>query len=228
MMSNVFEIQAELRTETGKAAMRRMRRLDGRIPAVIYGAGKDAQSITLDHNEISTALGREAMYSHILTLNVGGQSEKVVLKDIQRHPFKPKVVHVDFLRINAKEALVMNVPVHFLGEEDAPGAKAGGVVSKMMTDLEVRCLPGNLPEFIELDMSALEVDHTIHLSDVKLPKGVELTLELSEEHNPGVVSISTPKAEAEPEVTEGDAAEGDAPAAGDEKASAGDADEKKD
>lgn len=209
-MSISFELNAETRNDIGKAASRRLRRLEGRTPAVVYGAGKDAISVTLSHKELSMALEHEAVYSHILTLNIDGKAEQVVLKDLQRHPYKPMIVHADFLRIRAKEKLTMNVPLHFINEDTAPGVKDGGVVSHLMNEVEIRCLPANLPEFIEVDVAELTMDSSLHLSDIKLPSGVELTIELDDEHNQPIVSIHKPRAAIEAEASD---AEGDADSA---------------
>jgi large subunit ribosomal protein L25 len=218
-MADYFNFEAALRTERGTAAARRMRHQD-RVPAIIYGAGKDPVSISLLQKDIRTALGHEAVYSHILTVKLDkGGEEKVVLKDIQRHPYKPIIKHIDFLRVNMSEKLTMHIPLHFEGEEDAPGVKAGGVVSKTVTDLEVRCLPTDLPEFITVDISSLEMDQSLHMSHIKLPKGVEFAHEevLDEAHDHQVVSIHEPRVEAE--------AEADAEAAdAEEGAEAADAD----
>ncbi|MCH9769738.1 MAG: 50S ribosomal protein L25/general stress protein Ctc [Gammaproteobacteria bacterium] len=210
-MSDVsFELTATNRNQYGKANARRIRHLD-QVPAIIYGAGKDPHTIALNHNEILHALENEAFYSHILTLNIDGSSEQVVLKDLQRHSTKPRIQHVDFLRIKAKEKLTMMVPIHFPGEEDAPGVKAGGVVSKLINEIEVRCLPANLPEFLELDISQLEMNQSLHISQIKLPPNVELTIaELDEEHDQAVVNVHEPKvtkADLEAEAEEAAAAE---------------------
>lgn len=193
-MSKVsFELNANPRSTHGRAHARRLR-YEGKVPAIIYGAGTPPQVVELDHNEIMHALGHEAFYSHILTVNVDGKSQQVVLKHLQRHPFKPRIQHVDFLRVKAKEKITMQVPVHFLGEEKAPGVdKEGGVISKLMNEIEIRCLPANLPEYIAVDVSQLHKNESIHLSQVKLPSGVELTVELDEEHDPAIVSIHEPK-----------------------------------
>lgn len=213
-MSDAFHLTANVRAERGKADSRRMRRLDGRIPAVVYGADKAPESISLGHQEISLALKNEAVYSHILKLDIDGNEEQVVLKDLKRHPSKPLILHVDFLRVSAKEKLTMNVPIHFVGEEEAPGLKAAGVLTKNITEIEIRCLPANLPEYLELDISTLEMDAVLHISDLPLPKGVELTIqELDDEHNQAVVAIHEPKVSKED--VEADAAEAEAAAEGD-------------
>jgi large subunit ribosomal protein L25 len=173
-MSVDFNIIAESRSDEGKGASRRLRRED-KVPGVIYGGGKDAVSISLDHNSMFHHLEHEAFYSHILSISVDGKAEKVVLKDLQRHPYKPTIMHADFMRVNAKEKIRMSVPLHFTGEEVAPGVKiGGGMISHNMTEVEISCLPGALPEYLEVDLSMLELDHSLHLSDVKLPKGVEI------------------------------------------------------
>lgn len=194
-MSENFEFEAQERTDLGKAASRRLRRLEDKVPAVIYGAGKEPQTISLLHKRVLQALSHEAVYSHILTIKLNGKSEKVVLKDMMRHPFKPKVMHMDFLRVSTKDKLTMNVPLHFINEEEAPGVKAGGVVSKQMTELEVACLPAHLPEFIEVDMGTMAIGDAVHLLDIKLPKGVELAHAVEdEEHNQVVIGIHKAKA----------------------------------
>ena len=211
-MSATFELNAEVRTATGKAEMRRMRRHHDLIPAIVYGAGKDPQSVTLTQKDMMMAMKNEAIYSHILTLNVGKTKEKVVLKALQRHPYKPMLMHVDFLRIDAKAKITMTVPLHYLNEEDAPGFKEGGVVSHLATEIDIKCLPGALPEFLEVDASGVEMDSSLHLSDVKLPKGVELLAELTEDNNQPIMSIHKPRAvkeDAEEETVEGDSAEAD-------------------
>jgi large subunit ribosomal protein L25 len=189
-MSDSFELNVEVREDLGKGASRRLRRLEGKIPGIIYGAGKKPTPISIKHSEIIKQLEDEAFYSHILTLNVGKKKESVILKDLQRHAFKPMVTHADFMRVKANEKLHTSVPLHFLNEATCPGVKAGGVVSHAFTSVEVSCLPKNLPEFLEVDLAALELDQVVHLSDITLPKGVEL-LELShgEDHDQAIVTI---------------------------------------
>ena len=168
-----FALSAETRIEAGKGASRRLRK-SGKIPGIVYGAKRDAVSILLDHDEVAHQLENEAFYSHVLTLNVGGRDEKVVLKDLQRHPFKPLLMHIDFLRIDEKEKLTMRVPLRFVNEEQCVGVKqGGGVISHILTELEVSCLPKDLPEYIEVDLLQINVGDTVHLSDLALPEGVE-------------------------------------------------------
>ncbi|HEC15396.1 MAG TPA: 50S ribosomal protein L25/general stress protein Ctc [Sedimenticola sp.] len=172
-MSNSFEFKAELRDDTGKGASRRLRRA-GLVPGIIYGAHRDPTMITLRHNELLQSLENEAFYSHILSIQVGRKKEKVVLKDLQRHPSKPFVLHADFQRISEKEKIRMHVPLHFINEKASPGIKAGGRVSHNLTDVEISCLPKDLPEYIEVDMSGMDVGQSIHLSELALPKGLEI------------------------------------------------------
>ena len=208
-MSESFEVNAESRTDQGKGASRRLR-LDGKVPGVIYGAGKDPVSITLNHNELFHHLENEAFYSHILSVSVDGKAEQAILKDMQRHPSKPIVMHIDFLRVDAKQKLRVHVPVHFINEDQAPGVQEGGLVTHSLTEVDVICLPKDLPEFLEVDMGTLEMDATFHLSDFKLPEGVEL-VELShgKGHDQTVAAIHMPRAAKEEVVVEEEgAAEG--------------------
>lgn len=199
-MSVSFEFDAQARTATGKPAARRLR-LEDKVPAIVYGAGKEPMPISLSHNKVIKALEHEAVYSHILTLKIDGAAESVVLKALMRHPTKPKITHMDFLRINTKEKLTMRVPLHFLNEAKAPGVKDGGILSKLITHFDISCLPADLPEYIEVDIGALAIGDSIHMSAVKLPAKVTLSHAIAdEEHDQVVVSIHEPRAE-EPEET---------------------------
>ena len=204
-----FELDADVRADVGKGASRRLRHAN-KVPAVIYGGGENTLSLTLDHNKTLHALSHEAFYSHILTLKVGKNSEKVILKDVQRDPSRPRIAHIDFLRVRADQKLHMHVPLHFIGAEDAPGAKEGGVFSHLMTDVEVSCLPAHLPEFIEVDISNMALNETLHLSHLKLSKDVELVAFAHgvEGHDHPVVSIHIPRI-IEEEVVEAVAEEGE-------------------
>lgn len=217
-MENLFEVQAELRTDAGKGASRRLRHA-GQVPAIVYG-GKDAPvSISLEHNKFLRHLEEDAFYAHILTLVVDGKKNKVVLKDLQRHPASDvRIMHADFLRIDANQAMTMTVQLHFMGEDVAPGVKEGGAVSHLMTDVEISCMPADLPEYVEVDISALALDASIHLTELVLPKGVTLTalshsqdeqLEEGERssYDQAVVNIHTPRVVVE--VEEDQAIEGD-------------------
>jgi large subunit ribosomal protein L25 len=188
-MSVNFEIEAVSRSDGGKGASRRLRKT-GMVPGVVYGAGKDPEMISVQHNELIHQLENEAFYSHILTLNVAGNKQKVVLKDLQRHPAKPFVMHLDLQRVSEEDKIKMHVPLHFLNESKAVGVKAGGKLSHAISDVEVICLPKDLPEFIEVDVMEMQVGDVIHLSDINLPQGVELPqLALGEDHDLPVVTI---------------------------------------
>lgn len=192
-MALTFEIPAESRSDQGKGASRRLRRLADKVPGIVYGGGKEPKQIMVNHNYLLKALEHEAFYSHILTVTIDGKTEKAVLKDLQRHPFKPRILHFDLLRVNPKDPITMRVPLHFVGDSVAPGVKVGGgQVAHLINDVEIRCLPGDLPEFIEVDMSKVELDQTVHLSDLKLPKGVELLALLHNDDLP-VASIHLPR-----------------------------------
>ena len=199
-MSVDFTVEAQVRADMGKGASRRLRH-QGMIPGIVYGADKDAQSIMMDHNKVIHHIENEAFFSHILELSIDGKAESVVLKDMQRHPAKRTVLHMDFMRVSAKEAIRMQVPLHFTGEEVAPGIKTGGgIVSHLMTDVEISCLPADLPEYLEVDMSSLEVGDSLHLSDIPLPKGVEIVeLTHGEEHDSAIANIHMPRAVVEEE-----------------------------
>lgn len=190
-----FELDAFSREDLGKGASRRLRRNTGKIPAIIYGGHEDPKPISLNKNEIAKVTQHEAFYSQILTIKLDGKAQKAVVKDIQRHPYKAEVTHMDFQRISAKEHITMRVPLHFLNEDKAPGVKLQeGIISHITTDIEIKCLPQDLPEFIEVDVAELELDQSIHLSQLKIPKGVEFAHPIDEDHDAGVVSIHLPRA----------------------------------
>lgn len=193
MVAESLELMVELRKSTGKSAMRRMRQFDDKVPGTVYGAGKTHQSISLRQKDILKALQNEAVFSSILTLKVGDKKQKVVLKDLQRHHIKPKILHIDFQRIKATEKLTMNIPLHFIGEDECPAVKQGGVISHLQTEVAVRCLPAALPAYIEVDLSRLELDESFHLSDLKLPSEVELTITPDEEHDSPLASVHVPR-----------------------------------
>jgi large subunit ribosomal protein L25 len=187
-----FVVNAELRTDQGKAASRRLRRT-GKVPAVIYGGKDPAQQLVLSHHEMAKHLETEAFYSHILTLKVGGKEQQAVLKDIQRHPAQPILMHFDFQRVFADQAIRMQVPLHFTGGEKCPGVKVdGGLVEHHLSQVEVETLPKDLPEFIEVDLSNMKLNDAIHLSQLKLPAGVEL-VELKHGNDPSVAAVHVPR-----------------------------------
>jgi large subunit ribosomal protein L25 len=187
-----IEVTAFPRTSQGKGASRRLR-ATGRVPGVIYGAGKDAQNVEFDHKALLRHLKLEAFHSSILDLTVEGKKDRALLRDFQMHPFKEQVQHVDFQRVDPKKKIHMAVPLHFMNADIAPGVKLGkGVVQHIINELEILCLPDDLPEYIEVDLKDLELGHAIHLSDLKLPKGVEPPAKLKAD-NPSVVTVQVPK-----------------------------------
>jgi len=195
MAQHKYEIEASLRQDVGKGASRRLRHAE-KVPAVVYGGGKPATSITMEHKKIAKALDNEAFYSHILTLKMDAESETVILKAVQRHPCKPRVQHVDFQRVRADEKLQMNVPLHFVGGEKAPGVKEGGIISHIASDILVSCLPAQLPEHITVDISNLTLNQILHLSDLSAPEGVEF-VDLAHNNDKAVVSVHVPRVEEE-------------------------------
>ncbi|WNL47325.1 50S ribosomal protein L25/general stress protein Ctc [Dyella sp. BiH032] len=210
-MAQIHEIKAESRKDEGKGASRRLRRADF-VPAVVYGAGQPPQSIQIFHNTILLAAKNEWFFSSVLDLNIDGKVQKVLVRDWQKHPFKQQMLHMDFLRINENEAVRVNVPLHFLNQEKSPAGKTSGVViSHNLTEVEVSCLPKDLPEFIELDLAALKPGEIVHLSQLKLPKGVEIpALHLGADHDIAVVTANTVKEEVEEAPAEGEAAPAEA------------------
>jgi large subunit ribosomal protein L25 len=187
-------INAEARADVGKGASRRLRHA-GKVPAVLYGGNKQPESVLLSHNEMFLKADDEAFYSHILTINVKGAMQKAVVKDVQWHPYKPVIMHMDFQRVDESTIIRIHVPVHFIGEDTAPGVKAGGIVSHQMTNVEVSCQAGKLPEYLVADISKLEVGDAVHLADLQLPAGVEIPeLAHGPEHNLSVASIMMPRA----------------------------------
>ncbi len=196
-MAEDFDLIAEFRDDQGKGASRRLRR-DGKVPAILYGGGRDPRALAFDHNKVLKQSEHEAFYSTVLNIKVGNKSQAAILKDLQRHPARRQIMHIDLQRVVADQEIRMNVPIHFQGEEIAPGVKvSGGTVSHLMTDVEVVCLPRNLPEYLEVDVSAMEVDDMLYLSDIKLPDGVAIPeLAQGPEHDHAIVAIHVIKAAA--------------------------------
>ena len=194
-MSDQFELHAEARLDLGKGASRRLRRLADLIPAIIYGGAKDPQPLSLIRKDVEKALENEALYSHVLTVNIGKAKEKAIIKDMQRHPAKNNITHIDFLRVDDKVALKLHVPIHFLNETACYGVKTqGGMIQHQATDIEVLCLPADIPTFIAVDMMDVETGQIIHLSDITLPAGVaSVALALGEDHDLAVASVIAPK-----------------------------------
>ncbi|MDH3690873.1 MAG: 50S ribosomal protein L25/general stress protein Ctc [Gammaproteobacteria bacterium] len=213
-MSTGFEIRAEPRDTAGSSASRRLRHA-GKVPAVIYGAGKENMALTLDHDEVLHQLSIEAFHSAILNVKVGDQTEQAILRAVQMHPFRPRLLHVDFQRVSATEEIHIAVPLHFMGEEEAPGIKIqSGILSRLMTEVDVSCLPKDLPEYFEIDVSHLDLNESVHLSEIKVPEGVTITGLAHGGEDLAVVSILAAKivveeeeVEAEEEMVEGEEAE---------------------
>jgi large subunit ribosomal protein L25 len=196
-----FELTAQLRTDTGKAASRRLRRT-GFIPAIVYGAEKPPVPLTLNHGEVYKNLLDDRFFSHILSIKINDQTESVVIKEVQRHPWRPFVMHLDLQRVSETEILYKEVPLHFINEEKSVGVKqGGGVISHHLNQIEIRCLPKDLPEFILVDVTELQLNETIHLSNLVLPQGVEIVALThgGPEHDLPVVSIHPPKGHVEEE-----------------------------
>jgi large subunit ribosomal protein L25 len=196
-MSNVFEFVAESRERSGTNAARGVRR-SGKVPAVIYGGHSEPKMLMLSHNEVVKHLEHEAVYSHVLDITVDGKTEKAILKGVQRNPAKFQIMHLDFLRVSMSEAIKVHVPLHFINENTSVGGKKGGIATHSMVDVEVSCLPSVLPEYIEVDLAKLDIGETLHLSDIVLPKGVDIIeLQHGPEHDLPVVSMMASKASKE-------------------------------
>ncbi|AGP47810.1 MAG: 50S ribosomal protein L25/general stress protein Ctc [Psychrobacter cryohalolentis] len=201
---NAVDRSAELQ---GKGASRRLRK-QNLVPAIIYGGGEQPTAISIKINELVKSLEFEAFFSHILTLNVDGEEHQVVIKDLQRHPAKGFPMHADFQRVVKGQKINMNVPVHFSGREEAPGTKAGGVLSTLVTDIEIVCIPSQLPEYLEIDVSGMEIGDLFRLSDITLPEGVVIAeLELEDGHDRTIVNMQPPTVEEVDEASEVDAAD---------------------
>jgi large subunit ribosomal protein L25 len=195
-----LELNATLRDDMGKGASRRLRHAN-KLPAIVYGTGKDPVSITLEQKDVQHELPNEDFYSQVLSLNIEGKPEDVLLRDIQHHPYKQEVMHMDFIRIDQKQIVHVFSQLHFVGEELSPGVKTeDGVVGHVMTEIELECLPKNIPQHIEVDLSGMHVGDIIHLTDLKLPEGVEvLALKQGEEHDTAVVTMHARKVSEEVE-----------------------------
>ena len=209
-----FELHADIRTEQGKGAVRRLRR-SGRTPAIMYGAGKEPMPIDLAENVIRRQLSNEAFFSHVLTIKVGGHEEKAVIKSLQRHPATERILHLDLLRVSETQRITMIVPIRFENEDESPGRRVGGSISHHTTEVEITCLPKDLPEYLSVDAVHMDIGDSIHLSQIVLPEGVEIpALAHGSEHDQPVVSIQMSRVtELEDEPGEGDEADA-APAAG--------------
>ena len=195
-MSTNFTINAKSREDTGKGASRRLRRLTGEVPAIIYGGKKDAEKISILHKDITKALENDAVYSSIISLSIDGKAEDTIIKDIQRHPAKQIILHMDFLRVSKTTKLQTRVPLNFINEDICVGVKlGGGLIAHTMTDIEVSCLPKDLPESIDVDMAEVDVGQIVHLSDLTLPNGVEsVSLSQGADYDLTVATVNKQKA----------------------------------
>lgn len=195
MSKEDFKLNAKVREVAGKGASRRLRRLANEVPGIIYGDDKAPQNISINQFELVRHLENEAFYSHVISLSVDGKAENVILKDLQRHPSKVQLLHADFLRVSKTKKITVSVPLHFINEDTCKGVKlGGGSIAHNMTQLEVSCLASNLPEFIEVDLADVDVGQILHISDLKLPKGVEsVALSHGADHDLPVVSVNKAK-----------------------------------
>ncbi|MCY4148940.1 MAG: 50S ribosomal protein L25/general stress protein Ctc [Gammaproteobacteria bacterium] len=197
-MSEQFELTARVRARSGTGLVRRLRR-EGDVPAVLYGGGKPNISIAINHDVLFHSLEEENFHSAVIVINTDGNKEQAILKDVQRHPHKIDILHADFQRVDRNKPIVISMPIHFEGEEECVGVKIdGGMISHLITSVEVTCLPDQLPERIEVDVSSLQKNESLHLSDIQLPEGVELTALMYDEdgtHDLAIVSVSARRVE---------------------------------
>jgi len=210
MSKNDFILEAKAREDVGKGASRRLRRVAGEVPAIIYGGGEQPVPVTIQHKDLAHAIENEAFFSHIITLKVGGSDVSAVIKALQRHPAKPRILHADFMRVRADQEITVRVPLHFVNEDKAIGVKQeGGIINHMINELEISCLPKNLPEYIEVFMAELKVGDSIHIADLALPEGVtSVDLSHGEENNHVVATCVMPKVETIEEAADEEAADG--------------------
>ncbi|MDA0979183.1 MAG: 50S ribosomal protein L25/general stress protein Ctc [Proteobacteria bacterium] len=194
-MADAFELNAELRTDKGKGASRRLRRIADLVPGILYGGDKEPLMLSIAHKDLHKACENEAFFSHIITIHAGGNSQEAILKDLQRHPAKDRIMHADFLRIQADQEITVEVPIHFLNEEKCLGVRQhNGMLSRNMNSVQITCLPRNLPEYIAVDVEHMDIGDAIHLSQLQLPEGTAIPeLALGEEHDHVVVTINEQK-----------------------------------
>ncbi len=203
-MSTNYSIELEPREEFGSSGSRRLRR-QGRVPVVVYGADKQNAHYTTDHNSLIHSLEVEAFHSAIIDVKEGGKKQGAILREVQMHPYKQQVLHVDLQRVKATEQITLRVPLHFEGDDIAPGVKVeGGIFSRLITDVEIQCLPKDLPEYLSVDVSELEINNSVHLSDIQLPEGVELTAMQHDSDDYAIASITPSRIAADIEDEEGD------------------------
>ena len=206
-MENRFEFEAEIRTGTGTSASRALRR-SNRVPAILYGGDASPVLLALDHNKLVKQLDDEAVYSHVLRVKFNGQDERVILKDLQRHPSKAAILHMDLQRVSETEKIRVHVPLHFVGEDASVGVEKGGIVTHNLVNVEISCLPDVLPEYLDVDLSGLDIGESIHLSQLSVPEGVEIpALGQGAEQDVTVVAIHSRQSEALDETEEAEAGE---------------------
>ena len=206
-MENRFEFEAKIRTGTGTSASRALRR-SNRVPAILYGGDASPVLLALDHNKLVKQLDDEAVYSHVLRVKFNGQDERVILKDLQRHPSKAAILHMDLQRVSETEKIRVHVPLHFVGEDASVGVKKGGIVTHNLVNVEISCLPDVLPEYLDVDLSGLDIGESIHLSQLSVPEGVEIpALGQGAEQDVTVVAIHSRQSEALDETEEAEAGE---------------------
>lgn len=202
-MSVQFELNASIRTATGTASSRRLRH-EGKVPAVLYGTDQPNVSLTVDHNEIFHDLEKEAFHSAVIKINYDGKSEEAILREVQQHPFRQEIEHLDFQRVSADQVLHIKVPLHFNGEEECEGVKLdGGIISHLVSEVDITCLPKDLPEFLEIDIAELRINQSLHLSEVAIPEGVEVTSLAHGGEDQAIVAVLPPKGGLEDEELEG-------------------------
>ena len=211
MTQQRIEINADLREDVGKGASRRLRRLAKKVPGVIYGGGEEPVSLIMKQNELLKVMQQEAFYSQILDVVVAGKSQQAGVRDLQRNPTDDQVMHIDFLRVRADKAIQVSVPLHFINEEKCVGVRQeGGNISHNLNEVEISCLPADLPEFIEIDMEPIVLNQVIHLSDLVLPEGVEIVaLMHGEDRDSNVVSVQTPRGGGDDDLDDGIEIEGE-------------------
>lgn len=210
-MSNDFILSAEARADVGKGASRRLRREAGKVPAIVYGDEQATENVTIMHKDLMKLLENDAIFSSIITLQKDGKDEAVILKDLQRHPSRPRLLHADFMRVSQTRKLQTRVVIRLLNEDNCVGVRTQrGILVQSLNELEISCLPGNLPDSIEVDVANLEAGEMIHISDLKLPEGVEsVDLALGPDHDQPVVSVAKPRGGADEDEDEAEAQEGE-------------------
>jgi len=230
-MASEFQLTVEPREGKGTNAARRLRHA-GSVPGILYGGDRDNLPVTLKHNELLHSLDVEAFHTAIITLKYGDIEQDVIVRKVEMHPWKQQIMHVDLQRVDASQTLRMSIPIHFEGEDDAPGVKLdGGIVTKMVQDVEIQCLPKDLPEFLSVDISQLGLNDSVHLTDIKLPEGIELVHFLSEGDDLAIANVAPPKTSAADEAedaaadADGEEGEGEGDAGGDDKAKEEDGDD---